>query len=265
MTTHQTGLGPLLDSNDQLPRLIELPKVVGRQREILQRLQTDALEVGGLPPLLVLLRSKASADTVRAHIGRAQLAQNTAGGQSWLRVHDPRVWVQLTRILTSSQFSSLLGPIESWTLRFQGAWYRHDRPDVRSTTSRFERHTWLALERIGVVNRVLAKLEPEVRAFPALRARSELIDSAIERAMVIHGLRRQEDLVDFGVLAMSVHPAFDQHPEVATLLVSRPTSQAKRADPDKQTAMDQLRSQSPSFWQMVKSSLSPPEEAMKEA
>lgn len=112
--------------------------------------------------------------------------------------------------------------------------------------SSFDARTWTAFERIGVVNRVLARLKAETekkaQSVSDLLGISQRVDELAERASEVHHLDRQDDQVEFCLLGLNVHARFDEHSQVRELLLRT------KQDP---AAFDELLSQDKAFWQSV--------------
>lgn len=241
-----TATGVLQDSDELLPRLVDLTRLsTARSAELLQAcLEPEDIAAG--PPICVLFESDADAQTVAAHLGRAQLAKNTRGEKAWLRLHDPRVWLQLNRVLNAERLNALMGPTARWTFFLGGQWCYQDNEGPRAMISSFDARTWTAFERIGVVNRVLARLKAETekkaQSVSDLLGISQRVDELAERASEVHHLDRQDDQVEFCLLGLNVHARFDEHSQVRELLLRT------KQDP---AAFDELLSQDKAFWQSV--------------
>jgi hypothetical protein len=103
---------------------------------------------------------------------------------------------------------------------------------------------------MGVVNRVALQMDPPVDAAD-WTTRCATIDAHVERAMDVHGLRLQADLVAFAQDAMTQHPAFDSHPQVAGWLQTLRT-----AKPEDELDYRELRSRiTPDEWQTITADL----------
>ena len=104
--------------------------------------------------------------------------------------------------------------------------------------------------RMGVVNRVALQMEPPADA-TAWTARCAELDVHVRRAMDSHGLRLQADLVAFAQDAITHHPAFDQHPQVAGWL-----QVLRTAKPEDELDYRELRSRiTPNEWQTIAADL----------
>ncbi len=237
---HSTAAGVLQDSYELLPSLVELSEVAPAHRAEL--LQACLEPVGGTASVSVLLRSDADAQTLAAHLAHAQIARSLTGEKAWLRLHDPRVWLQLNRVLRADRLNALMGPVSRWTIFVNGQWCSQENTGSRAMEGSFDPTAWAALERIGVVNRVLARVKLEAKTVDDLLGMSLVLDELIQRAGRAYHINRLDDQVEFCLLGLSVHARFDEHPRVRDVLLHA------RQDP---SAFDELLSQDEAFWQEV--------------
>lgn len=240
--SHSTAAGVLQDSDELLPRLVDLNQLTPECVSDLLRACLNPVDDSQGPPLSVLLKSDAEPHTLAAHFGRAQLGQSVSGERAWLRLHDPRVWLQLNRTLGAEKISSLMGPIDRWTYFWCGQWLTQGNSGNRSILGRYDNLTWAALERIGVVNRVLSRIPLHAESIDDVMRISKRVDEFAERAAATHRITRLEDLVEFCLLGLQVHARFDEHPKVHEFLLQ------VAAD---SSVFDELLSQDQVFWQSV--------------
>ena len=118
----------------------------------------------------------------------------------------------------------------------------------------FDAITWAAFERMGVVNRVLARVQPGAQTMNELLRTSQRADELAQRAEKVHQIARPDDRVEFCLLGLRVHAQFDEHPRVRSFL--------DRAAQEP-TAFDELLSQDAAFWQNVSQTLNTTEEERK--
>lgn len=205
--------GPLADSQSLAPVLVELRALQPHQRKGLLDALDEAQASTEQPATCTLLSSPAAAEDLVRHLSAQQIRLGPQGERAWLRLHDPRVWIQLTRVLDSQEMNRLLGPVETWRIWLHGHWVSSVKEPVGQPAPRHStREVWAALGRIGIVNRVLAR--SGLAAPEEVAQHSEPIDRLVQRAIQHHGLERIEDLVEYACLGMRVHVEFDAHPDV---------------------------------------------------
>lgn len=205
--------GVLADSAELMPVLIETDRLSEGQRVVLMNCMDGARASGEAPILSALLASEAPAQRLVSHIAAAQLRGNDKGETAWLRMHDPRVWLHLPRIVNDSDLRALYGPVTRWSVCIGGQWVANEPTEghqSRSNWSRTNAAQWAALGRIGPVNRVLAKLR--LLSHEELIEHSQQIDELVARAESFYGLTAAADLVAFATLGMTIHPRFDEFP-----------------------------------------------------
>jgi hypothetical protein len=238
----------LVDSAEWLPHLINL-------REL------TAVQFGGLldplgaqqqaeePPLLcALLKADCCTERLHQHLSHAQIQRGPRGAKAWLRLHDPRVWLQLPRVLSTETLRALFGPVSAWTVPFDGAWLTSEPPQMRMPgATRHEARRWEALLRIGAVNRALAQLK--LNNQEGLPQASAVLDALVERAQQRHGLNRVDDQVAFACFGWQTHPQFDQHPLVQEGLL------AARSEVPPAELVDVLARLTPSLQQRIRADL----------
>jgi hypothetical protein len=239
-----TAAAMLHDSDELLPRLVDLTGLTPDHRA--EFLNACVELTDALPPVTVLLYSDAEPPTLAAHLGRAQIAQSTNGERAWLRVHDPRVWFQLNRVLSIERLNALMGPVARLTFFFEGQWFTQKNTGPRDPATRFDAITWSALARIGVVNRVLAQAHPSEKTAGDVLRVSQLVDQLAERAIKHHHIARLDDQVEFCLMGLRVHARFDGHPRVRDVLT--------RVGQDP-SAFDELLAQDEAFWQSISRAL----------
>lgn len=200
----------LTDSVDLMPRLVDLNRLSDAQRAELIDVLQRATAFGGGSVLSVLLTSEATVQQIESHVAAIQLCRGPTGDRAWLRVHDPRVWLHLPRIFGDDAMLSLFGPITRWSVCIGGRWIstRPTNGTLPRTASRADAEQWAALERVGVVNRVLARMG--CLTADCLDKHSPAIDALVLRGQSRHALERVADLVAYATLGMTIHPRFDE-------------------------------------------------------
>lgn len=161
-------------------------------------------------------------------------------------MHDPRVWLQLNRVLRAEQLNALLGPITRWTFCCDGQWLTQEKTGQQGMLTRMDAATWSGLERIGIVNRVLAQMARAERTVDEVMHISRDVDQLAQRAIQVHQLAHLDDQVAFCLLGLRVHQRFDAHPSVLAYL-----TQARHDS----AALDELLAQDDAFWHSVSQSL----------
>ena len=258
--------GVLEDSADLMPLLIELRVLESGQIDrLLECLERD-LRLGDAPTLSALLVSDSSARRLAEHLSTVQRIRGPGEESAWLRLHDPRVWLHLPRVLRNMKLSGVFGPVARWTVWLSGSWYETLPPEVQPVHLQpgiCSVKEWAALERVGAVNRVLARKGWLNREH--LEARSPLIDGLLVRGQTRHGLSRMADLVAYASLGASVHPRFDE----ARVAVEAIESQARErggAEPGEDDCIvDALEAIEPEAWALARQELERESEVMKES
>ncbi|MDW5417071.1 hypothetical protein R6242_10890 [Iodobacter sp. CM08] len=131
----------------------------------------------------------------------------------WLRLVDPRVWIQLPRVLGAREVARLFGPVKQWSVCLYGDWVvtRPLSPVMLETVETPHLALrWPALLRMGIVNRALAHLG--WLTFLQAQAQSELLDALVYQGQSKHQLFRTEELVAYACLGIHCGLAFDEHP-----------------------------------------------------
>lgn len=235
------------DDTDRCPGLLDLRALPPDERgELMERLQQ---QVGDREDALcsLLLEAGGEPQAVADHLGQ-RMALKVAGASQpqQFRFFDPGTFLQLPRLLGPAGMVWLLGPAHAALVPWAGGWTRYPRPDSTAHGFSLTAVHLAALSRMGVVNRVALQMEPPADA-AEWTARCAALDAHVLRAMDAHGLRLQADLVAFAQDAMTQHPAFDSHPQVAGWLQALRT-----ATPEDELDYRELRSRiSPEQWQTI--------------
>ncbi len=169
------------------------------------------------------------------------------GSRAMLRWHDPEVLMQLQWMVNAGSLNNLLAPIRRISFWLAGHWYSLTPRGGRvSSILRMDENEIVQLSRIGMINQVLK--ETGWSTIDELTGTSKRIDVAITRAVQVHGLVREEDLVAFATHAMTVHSRFDEHPRIARLLSE---VKARRLEQDPQTYFDASAMLTTTAWRDV--------------
>jgi Domain of unknown function (DUF4123) len=212
----------------------------------------------------VLFTSQADGDTLHNHWLNHLVVSMAGQTRVLLRSYDPRVFLQLHRILNATQLKSLFGPISSWTIYWKGAWLRFDVPEAPSGYLQPNAAQVTQIQRIEAINEVLALLAEPAPVLPsraklapkavpdyatqtaAYDAMSERIDSLLQQAAQ-RGWPRQSDAVLFALLGLLLSPGWHQYPKTAALL--------DNANNDEQTLQDVLALMTLEEWAQLSADL----------
>lgn len=204
------------ESHHLMPTLLPISTLTANQRGDLLDMMESADISSEWPPLCAFLETGAEADQIAAHLKRIQVLERHHGvhvHRTWLRVHDPRVFAQLARILPAEEQPVLFGPILRWTIPFGGEWIRLDRP-ASPDLSRIGNWRWptARIAEIGIIARTLDRIG--VRPYRDAIAISSSIEAELVRARDKYSLTHPEDLAEFAFTALTVSKQFDQHPAI---------------------------------------------------
>ncbi len=155
------------------------------------------------------------------HLGRCLLQVRSDGSRHLLRLHDPAVLDLVWRLCSRGQQADLLGPAGLWLNldRWSNlARYASDAPGPRSAL-RLDDEQWRTIAVVAAVNRAWRTVAGRPRDVSPDTLAQVL---ACARRGVAGGLRDARDWEAMAVRALSVHPEFDRHPQMAALLAERP-------------------------------------------
>lgn len=203
---------------DRCPVLIDLQDLPAADRDgIAHRLAQQAQK---RDPAFCswLVRCELPLSELARHLAsRLAIRTGPQGQPKQFRYFDPGTTLQLTHTLGDSGMSWLLGPIISVWVPWAGHWTCFERQDPPPAAYPWTSQRVQALLRIGVVNRVAARLAPPEHPQAWIQQCRRIAEHA-SRAQTLHGLSRQADLVEFAWHSMVHHPRFDTHPHVVELL-----------------------------------------------
>lgn len=208
-------------SEHLLPRLLWLDDLTPPMRGLILDEFDAAANRGDGPLFCALLDGDVDPEALCRHLAKAQIldSYDRSGhlGRQWLRLHDPRVFVQILRILAPEDWLGLFGPIERWSVCLQGQWVEYRKPG-QTVAAPLARHHWPRprIADIGILNRTLRRLG--FRDYDAILNHSGEIEAHIARARDTYALTEVEDLVEFATRALSVGGQFDKHPAVQALI-----------------------------------------------
>lgn len=155
------------------------------------------------------------------HLGQSLLQESPGGSRRLFRLHDPAVIDLVWRMASHRQKADLLGPASLWVNVDRWARLaRYTSEAPRSGASlQLDAEQWRLVALLGAVNRawrVVAE-RPDTVSAEALG----LVVACVRRGAEA-GLRDVRDWEAIAVRALTVHPEFDLHPDVAALLMERP-------------------------------------------
>ena len=206
----------LKDSERMLPGLVSLGSLSDGLVATCLDLLAEQVAAGG--PLLfsALLKTDASADAVAQHF-RSTLVAKVLGGELYLRQFDPRLFVHYEWLLTPQQRVRLFGPVTGWTLHLDGEWQTFAPPsEVKPAAGwRLTAEQAARTEDAQRINRAMASLP--AGGIGLRRDRAQHGHLLLERARA-HGLKAERCLTRFLEHGWTVHPRFDQHPEISRRL-----------------------------------------------
>ncbi|QQB33278.1 DUF4123 domain-containing protein [Achromobacter deleyi] len=155
------------------------------------------------------------------HLGRSLLQESPGGGRRLFRLHDPAVIDLVWRMASHGQKADLLGPANLWVnIDRWGRLARYASEAPRSgATVQLDAEQWRLAALLGAVNRAWRVVAERPDAVS-----EEALDQVVAcvRRGVEAGLRDARDWEAMAVRALTVHPEFDCHPDVAALLAERP-------------------------------------------
>ena len=237
-----------------MPSLIELRALSRMQRDkLIGTIENYRKEFGG-DFLCALLCSKANCDRIASHLSGIQLAKGRGRQRAWLRFHDPRVQLQIQRILSLGELAALCGPIDIWRICLNGVWHELKCPregNAPIASLRYTQSHWEALQRVGVVNRALARLG--IRDYDAIVEISPVLDELAHRAAVRHGIDRTSDLVEYVCLGAKTHPHFDEHSIVLQAIENEKNT--REVGDEDGYVIDALNTIDDTKWQRIKQEL----------
>jgi hypothetical protein len=168
------------------------------------------------------LESAEDARAVAWHLSRTYIHDRQPGGRVLLRWTDPAVLWALWPILRADQQNSLLGPITVYRLLDPAGQWVELRPNPEAATPERLHITpeqWPTIEDITPFNAALRATDILLLR-PALAARRDDTLAALARARHL-GFEDRNDCTAFARCALTVHRAFDSHPQVAERLARR--------------------------------------------
>jgi len=176
------------------------------------------------------LASNTSLEKMALHLGKSALQDND-GKNILLRYYDPAVAPLLWNILDSWQQRRLLGPVTNWySIDGDGQIIKRaglEQQVIRlSHTVSLSPQNWQDIKLIAIVNAILCEYR---LAYTDSSRVSELtimttVLPALRRARD-YSFQSKDDLVAYGMHALTVSPEFDRHPYISRILASQRSKQ----------------------------------------
>jgi hypothetical protein len=225
--------GIMDDSISLMPSLIELSQLNEAKSLELLELMDSQINDDEMPVISTLIKSDYDLKRIKSYFARVQICSNFKGGRAWLRVHDPRVLMQLKRALKKDTYIKVCAP-GIWTIYVDGQWVQCGEAIKPSdyqpfSTLALDDQEWATVGRIGVVNRSLRKLG--FNNYAQVQEHSAALDQLIAYAQGTYALTRIDDLVDYACLAWNKPSKFDAHP-IAKSAIVKYQSQIKTGELD---------------------------------
>lgn len=169
------------------------------------------------------LASNGSPEETALHIGESALQSNNEK-DILLRYYDPAVAPLLWDILDSWQQQRLLGPVTSWySVGGDGQLIRRAGLEQQtfqmSYSVSLSPEVWRDIGLIGVINSILCDYRLNNANAPRLDELSvfQTIMPALKRARD-YPFKSKDDLMTYGMHALTISPDFDRHPDISRLL-----------------------------------------------
>jgi len=215
ISSRSLASGALSDSAELLPSLLVLGELNAQQHAALVELLDAQCRAKEPPVTCALLNATCTAKRIQLHLASAQVINGPGTEKAWLRLHDPRVWLQLPRVYQAADLRQVFGPVVTWTICLSGRWIETRPPEINDPKQsivlrRSGPPQWAKLQRIGIVNRALARLG--LSDHDDVLKHSPALDDLALRGQTRHQLQRTADLVEYVCLGWQISPRFDEHP-----------------------------------------------------
>lgn len=169
------------------------------------------------------LASNVTPEETAIHIGKSALQSNN-GKDILLRYYDPAVAPLLWNILDSWQRQRMLGPVTSW-YSVDGDGQLIKRAGLMQQTFQMSHsvslcpESWGDIGLIAVINSILRDYRLNNTNAPRLDELSvfQTIMPALKRARD-YPFKNKDDLIAYGMHALTISPDFDRHPDISRLL-----------------------------------------------
>jgi hypothetical protein len=187
-------------------------------------------------PVTCLFRTQSALEIVRQHCLKKLILQSPDLRKFFLRFYDPRVLVHLLYLFDAEQLAGIFMGLQAYSFFLDGAWHTVTAPQVSVDLAKYRvsQNQLEKIQRIQTMNRVLDQLSDRPRYTTihaeVYRRYCENIDQLVVRAEQQLGLTLQEDQALFACHALTIHPAFDQHPKIKTLLSQRNSQEQSYTD-----------------------------------
>ncbi|WP_175545572.1 DUF4123 domain-containing protein [Chitinimonas taiwanensis] len=229
-----------------LPRLVDLKSLSPHEKLQLLNMLDERCLLDETPPICTFFEAEVETKAMENQLA-TRLLLHDGYGKYLLRFYDPRVWIQLLRLLDSGQKKAIFGSIASWTVCMNGHWLNEKKPSSEDLASwSFSTGQLKKIALIGQVNTVLAITSTQFRGGQLddfLRS-SEKAEFLLERAAQ-YGISDEASLIEFALHGMTVHSDFHRHPKIKEIISSL----------DKSTYRDASGMLDDEAWQEIKSGL----------
>lgn len=223
------GLYPdsMLESNSPAtgPFLVALTPDRAEHAEVMKTLLQRGQEVD----LVLWAVSGHSLPTLATHLhGYAEVTLPDRSA-ALLRYYDPSILEVLVRMFTPEQLKHFLAPIQQYRY-WRAGWQTVAGLDEAAASQPLENYIALTGEQYELLSnesfaeslyhQLRDELLPPVAKLDG-RYCVQAIRQLLARAVDRYQLKNQNDLAYFSLVGLNVHPAFDEHPKIADVLLSK--------------------------------------------
>lgn len=212
----------LAGQSAEMPLLLSLKELPLANRHLF--MESSVMSANGENPWFdVAFKTDFDEDTLIRCLTELLISTLPDGRRFFLRYYDPRVFVQLAWIMPRHRFQLFFGGllttgISQWGLLLNGSWFELDSLRFKEQPSLSANNYVKSLHRVGLINLVLNRLMPPPSDLEHRVALGKKINSYLEYAETNYGLSEKDDLVIFASQALTIHPYFDRHPVIQTIL-----------------------------------------------
>jgi hypothetical protein len=205
-----------------MPCIIDFRTLTADDAAVLLEHLYSTVAAGNAPPVQMLVNWEGSPAEFAKYWNRIQLPHLSTWEKFWFRMHDPRVFHQVWRILDLGQRHHLLRHVPFVTYWLGGEWCVARRDEAHILTHQDVWSTapdgwdWTRIRLIGVVNRVMQRAGISIR--DEITNNSPRVEELAKRAQTRHGLGSVPDIVEFAARGLALRSNFDDHPSVLAAL-----------------------------------------------
>lgn len=165
-----------------------------------------------------LFASARPAEILIAHLRKQFIRIDLKNSRTLFRFHDPKVWLQLQRILDIPSIQQLMGPIDKWMYQLDWTWHVFEKPENEGSSGAIpnRRQQQVQVDRIGLINRIIKNQNLPINI--ALIDTGEKINQLIERAQLRHNMSDADDLIAYAIDGLILGDVFDAHPLIVKTL-----------------------------------------------